>query len=381
MQSAKTPDGEGPEGSSARATARARLSRLRTLEDPLRGELLRDLAARREGLDGRHIVLERRNKEVVASAPEELRDRPDYLILPMASSLSSSSRASERWGTYATAWERAAREYRRGVVLTLTTDPSRFESLLEATESLYADLNRLRSWLAYDPESGPSRPGYRPASVASIEFTDSGLPHLHVAFFGVSWLTKQESLSRYCSENLDRCSVVWLDRIWREGSPESGRWRWERDPDAPTEGRSPKEYLGESMAVRRRVCELSTDEIKRAASALLAHGLEGPDPEELGLELLRERDLERGRELWKAALYFATEVRYYTLSPALREDPDETLPHVPRWERVQIGVYEEIPGYVIDAAHVVARSRPPPWETDRLRDAGLSSGSAGGGSA
>jgi hypothetical protein len=354
--------------------ARSRLSRLRQLEDPVRGELLRDLAARREGVDGKHLTLERRVSADQVPGGRSA-DEPEHLVVPLASALSSSSRARSTYRTYAEAWDRAAESHERGVVLTITTDPSRFSSLLEACEELFEDLNRLRSWLAYDPENGPSRPGRRLPSIATVEFTDSGLPHLHVAFFGASWLTRQDTLTGYLANNLERCSVAWLDRIYREDSPSGGRWRWERSPDAPTDGRTPREYLGESLELRRDVCDLSADELVAASSALREHGLEA-DPDELALGPRERTDLERGQQLWKAALYFASELRYYTLSPSLREPPEESeLPHVPTWERVMISTYDEIPEALLSTAAVIPRSRPPPWLVDRLRDAGSRSGS------
>jgi len=372
MQSAKTPEGSGARQGSARAVARARLSRLRTLEDPVRGELLRDLAARREGVDGKHLTLERR--VAAEDVPGGRDDEPEHLVVPLASALSSSSRSRDAYQTYARGWERAAEEHERGCVLTITTDPARFESIADACSSLFDDLNRLRSWLAYDPQNGPSRPGRRLSSIATVEFTDSGLPHLHVAFFGASWLTQIDALRGYLAENLDRCSVAWIDRIFREDSASGGRWRWERDPDAPTDGRSPREYLGESLELRRDVCDLSADELVQASAALREHGLE-VDPEDLALEPRERTDLERGQQLWKAALYFASELRFYTLSPSLREDPEESdLPHVATWKRVMISGYDKIPDAILSDAAVIPRSRPPPWVVDGLRDAGVSSG-------
>lgn len=82
-------------------------------------------------------------------------------------------------------------------MVTLTTDPGRHDSILDAMDALLENKNRLSAWLSYDPENGPSRPGYRPPNVYALEFTDSGLPHLHVAYFGVRWLVPQETLAEY----------------------------------------------------------------------------------------------------------------------------------------------------------------------------------------
>jgi hypothetical protein len=356
MQSAKTATTRRRRAE-PEATAKARLSRLSRLEDPVRGELLADLAAKRSGIDDKHLVLEREG-EYIPEGEEE------HLILPLATRLSSSSRASESFSKYRTAWERASSRAERGVVLTITTDPSRYDSISEACSSLMGDANRLRSWLAYSPDSGPSRPGERLDSIVVPEFTDSGLPHLHIAFFGASWLTTHDALKGYCAENLDRCSVVWADRIHRRGGAGSRSWAWESDPDAPAGGQDPETYLAEGLRARRETCSLSSDELAAAASTLRECGLE-TEPDELedreGVAPRAAADLRRARGIWKVALYFATGLRFYTLSPELREPtPDGGLPSVESWSRIQIGHYGEIPGYIRDTSTVVSRATPPP---------------------
>ncbi|PSQ33991.1 hypothetical protein BRD08_10845, partial [Halobacteriales archaeon SW_10_66_29] len=64
------------------------------------------------------------------------------------------SEARER---FREAFDRSAQEFNRGVLVTLTTDPGRFDSLLSATESLMDDVARFKSWLATDRRLG-SRP-------------------------------------------------------------------------------------------------------------------------------------------------------------------------------------------------------------------------------
>lgn len=55
-------------------------------------------------------------------------------------------------------------------MVTLTTDPARFDSLADAAASLMADVNRLRSWLAT-----PARLGHRPSCLA-VWVPDADVP-------------------------------------------------------------------------------------------------------------------------------------------------------------------------------------------------------------
>jgi hypothetical protein len=88
---------------------------------------------------------------------------------------------------------------------------------MDATESLLKNKNWLGEWLAYDPKSDdrPGRPGFRPTNLYALEFTDSGLPHLHVVYFGVRWLTTQAALSRYWGDRQGK--VVHIHRLAKRG--------------------------------------------------------------------------------------------------------------------------------------------------------------------
>lgn len=355
MQSAKTPEGSGAGARGAsrrpRDVARARINRLSWIEpgssgDDIRGELLGDLSAKKSGNEGRFLTFSRRSR---------FDDRDDHLLVPLETRFGSEKRAREQYSEYMDAWDRAEREHERGVMLTVTTDPKRFDSILEACSSIMADANRLRSWLAYDPASGPERPGERLPSIVVPEFTDSGLPHVHIVFFGASWLTTADALRGYVSENLDRCEQIHLDRISRRG----GSFRWASDPDRPEiKGRSPREYLSEPLEARSEAALATSDELRAASAALAEHGLEEPLEEFDDRPTVRD-DLRLGRRAWKAGLYFATDLRFFTRSPCLRADPSG-LPHAPKWSLEVIATWEQLPRDLVGNADVISSAVPPP---------------------
>lgn len=329
-----------------------------------RGDLLGAFAAKRSATAGRFHAL------------QDTFDPENHRLVPFATRFNSEERVSDTRERYRTAWERAADRHDRGVVLTLTTDPSRFESLGDACEDLLADVNRLKDWLAYDPEGGPSRPGYRPPSVVAPEFTEDGKPHVHVAFFGVSWLSTHGAMSRYWSEERDRGEVVWTDDIHERG----GRWRWGQGADpahADATATSPREYLRAGVDLLAASASATAEEVAESAEALRAA--------EEGREAADTVARERGERLWKAALYWATDLPAVTVSPTLKPDsdgesdrrataPDGTpLPDdaPSRWRYVGAARYDELPGYVRDGATVVqpsehaerCRGEPPPLRT------------------
>jgi len=179
MHRAKTVGGGGATRNAAETSpdfvkdqARAMLSKVSELgSDSLRADMLGELASVADTWN----VLE----WVPGSGPE-------YLCLLYRNRLNSPSWAStfrRRGGVRGDA---------RGVSTTtrcwtLTTDPKRHDSIADATDSLIENKNRLSSWLACDPESGSPRPGFRPSNLYALEFTDSGIPCLHVVYFGVQW--------------------------------------------------------------------------------------------------------------------------------------------------------------------------------------------------
>ena len=294
--------------SSPREDARDALAGRRVVDtDAARGLLLDALATYRESTEDRYHRLDR----VRGNGPETV-------MLPYSTRFNAPGRVADSWERVESAFSAASDRHDRAVMVTLTTDLERFESVAAAGESLLSDVSRFKSWLATD-----GRLGHRPPSVVVPEFTESGIPHAHVVLFGVSWVVPHAELSAYWGENRDRGEVVWFDRL--SSRDEGGRWRWSAG---------------------------GPEDVRSAAGALRSDERETDGT-----------DAENGREWWRLALYFALDMALATVSPALKPDtggPND-LPHVARYEYRGTARLGEFPGHVRERAVVLSRSgRPPP---------------------
>jgi hypothetical protein len=165
--------GEGEAGQRyAKERAQALLGDLGPIRaDALRAMLLDMLATELASIEDAVAVLER----VRGSGPE-------YLLRPYHTRFNHPQRAGEMRESYGEAWDEASEQYDEAVLATLTTDPTLHDSVAEAEDALLENTNRLAQWLAYQPasEDEPARPGERLPHIWTLEYTDSGLPHLHV---------------------------------------------------------------------------------------------------------------------------------------------------------------------------------------------------------
>ncbi len=119
----------------------------------------------------------------------------------------SSGRISKAFARFNAALEYAYEHHENAVLCTLTSDPGTYadanrpnpRSLMELIENINPAFNNLLSFMDSDPSTIPDarlestpgypaatgRPRYRPPYVKALEFTERGLPHLHVLFFDV----------------------------------------------------------------------------------------------------------------------------------------------------------------------------------------------------
>ncbi|PSP88004.1 hypothetical protein BRC90_08545 [Halobacteriales archaeon QS_4_69_34] len=327
--------------------------------DGERGKLLDALATYRETTEGRYTRLDRIRG-----------DGAETLLLPYMTRFNAPSRVGEARERLEGAFGRASEDYGRGVVLTVTTDPSRYDSVADAADGLLADVGRLKSWLATD-----GRLGERPPSVVVPEWTNRGVPHAHVVLFGVSWAVSHAALRAYWSGSRDRGKIVWFDRIASRSV--GGRWRW-GDGEGPTDagGRSPRRYLSKGLDALDGLASSPPEDVRAAARALRSGSADGSSPTRPeGGEGGPEGDADAaadGREWWRLACYWAVDMRLFTCSPSLKTDRDGStdtdLPHVPCYEYVGTARLGEFPGYVRERAVVLTRD-----------GRGRGSGSASGG--
>jgi hypothetical protein len=279
-----------------------------------RAELLRELDTEREIQRDRFAQFDRVRG-----------NGPDHLLIPYLTRFNDGDRAGNIQQGFRTALDRAADRHRDAVVVTLTTDAKRHSSVSEALSNLYGAKGRFMSWLATDYQLGK-----RPDNLSVLEFTESGLPHVHLVLFGMDWLLPQSQLSAKW-DSLGQGSVV--DVRSAECSRDRQRWYLHNDDGGRVTAR---EYLGKAIR--------GLQDVAQSDAGSLGDAVE---------------DGETG--LWRQALYWATGRQYYSCSPSLRDtDSDEGLPHVKRYEFVGVAQYREIPGHVRRNAVVLDGDRPPP---------------------
>jgi hypothetical protein len=277
-----------------------------------RSELLRELGVERENQQDKFKLMRR----VRGSGS-------DYLLLPYLTRFNSPERAASVRSGFETALRRAGGAYSDAVVVTLTTDSKRFDGLDAAVSNLYESKSRLLSWLSTD-----YRLGYRPDNLSVLEFTESGLPHVHVVLFGLNWAVPQSVLSQKW-DDYGQGSVVDIRSARRRGDD----WLLHNDDGGTA---TLRQYLGKAIRGLQTLAETDAGDVRDAAD---------------------DGDV----SLWRQALYWATERQYYSCSPSLKPDTDDDgLPHVTLWEFVGVAQYRELPGHVRANARVLARGWPPP---------------------
>ncbi len=171
-----------------------------------------------ESIDAKVIVLRHRE------------EREKFALLGYKTRFTDEKRRRKLLARYDHAWRYATKHFRNGVFLTLTTDPSRFSSIYEATMAISWAWNSFMSWLQ-------KRLGRRPPYIKVLEFTQKGLPHLHVVFFDVGYLADHEEITEEWNR-LGQGIINYEYSIINK----NGNWRWKkRKPQGG--GRSVKQYL------------------------------------------------------------------------------------------------------------------------------------------
>lgn len=228
---------------------------------------------------------------------QEETDHSKRLTMPYHTRFNNKHRKDEQWARYNTAWERADDLYTRGVMLTLTTDPKRYDSLLEMLVGLFEAWQDLHEALnqRYKDDT-------RLDFIRALEFggsddsTHVGLPHLHVCIFGVPYIA-HKWLKSY-----------WADRhgqiVHIRGMNKRGSESWVIST-GEKQGHSAAGYLGKYLSK-------TMDPI-------------ADDPDDM-LDTVQswQGESHRDSELWKLAMYWATGRQLWDSSHELKdtEDPD-----------------------------------------------------------
>lgn len=217
------------------------------------------------------------------------------LFTSLSASLSSRERITD-------AFDRAAAAFDVGTILTLTTNPNRYESVEDAADSLVADVTALRKKLGRDlPTPGETLP----ATLTVIEPTSNGVPHVHLVVFGFrpDAVPNVSELKDYWCKQRGRAQQVDTVPIATDGDG------WVRSDDADR-GVRPCSYLCQGADAVVEASDTSAADVFTTAAVHRATGDDIP-PEGTEYERLR----------W-AAFYWATGLRTAIQSQALRDLPD-----------------------------------------------------------
>jgi len=287
--------------------------------DSVRRSLLSELSTELSSIEGKVAVLERTS---------DRSDLPEHLLVPYTTRFNSLPRASESRERFDGTFREAAESHSSAVMATLTTDPDLHDSATGAADALTETLQDLRRWLSREAsaEWAPDRVGRSLPYLSALEWTETGLPHLHVVFFGARSLCSQGALSDYLSDKTGR--VVWVDSLTSRGP--GGRWLWSNPrerPDDASAATQPREYLSEALRSQQRLAGMTADELSAE---------------------IDEGDL----SLWRQALYWASGKQLWTSSEDLQSTSDAEsvvdpgLPSVPQYRFVGTSRYADLPGHV-----------------------------------
>lgn len=218
------------------------------------------------------------------------------LLIPYSTRWTSPRRRRAHFAKYSAVWKNASAMYKDAVFLTLTTDPSRHESVYHATKSMSKSFNRFMSWL----KKYLQKPDL--AYIKALEFTKAGYPHLHVVLFGVDFiappsirkkvralrrLKKWDELKQYYKASKEKITERWsatgqgeINYVYSIYCNEKGHWQWRKYRPHDANGKSPSSYLKKYFA-----------------------------------KALSDSDS------YRVALYWATNTRFYTCSRALQQRP------------------------------------------------------------
>ena len=269
--------------------------------------------------------------------------RPKHLLIPYLTRFNDGGRARKSQSRFRDRLTTAAERYDEAACVTLTPDPTRFDSHSEVVDEFSDAVSRFLSWLQYQL-------GVSPENVKAFDFQRNGLPHIHIALFGISPVDNGQSETGEATLSEAEVRDYW-DNTAGIGSEVSVQpvtcrnesWLLHDDEDGK---RSLSYYLGKRMRELAAYADADTDE-----AADMAEGDEG--------------------SLWRHALFWVYQKRYSSGSDSLLSDDESEgmdLPPVSVWQYEGTACFNQIPKQVIDTAIICRRGQPPPGissSTDR----------------
>jgi len=261
------------------------------------------------------------------------KDNDEYLILPYLSRFNDSDRAKKTKERLYGALGRSVEQFDVATLLTLTVDPKRVSGQSEGMDRLTEQWQKLNSRLNY--QLGGSVPKIR-----VLEFQENGMPHLHVALFGVRKVEAEpttgkptisaQQVRQWWDDEYNVGSQIAVQRVRKRGN----RWLLHESDDSRV---SLRYYLGKASRHLLKVASMSERQL---------------------VDHVASDDL----DLWEQSLYWVHECQYVSCSPSLKDDSsdDSGLPHVTRWQYVGSARYKQIARGVLERATVYNRGGCPP---------------------
>lgn len=114
--------------------------------------------------------------------------------------------------------EQSLRDYYRASLLTLTTDPKRFDSLWVANRSIGEAWNKFMAWLTKRNKR------VRPEYIAAYEYTKSGLVHIHAILF-MPWVADKDDITKEW-ERIGHGTVNDVRGLKRQNIKGKWVWKW-----------------------------------------------------------------------------------------------------------------------------------------------------------
>ena len=177
-----------------------------------------------EECNSKFIVLKRR--------PEVSTDYPLFVKLNYKTRFTDRKIKRENLRKYDRIWRNATAKYKNAVFLTLTTDPKRFKSLYHSWRHFGIALNRFMSYLTKYLRK-------RPTYIAVYEFTKSGLLHVHIVIFGLSFLIPKQQITK----EWERCGQGTINYVYAIKN-DGRKWSWVREkPNTRNANTDVKTYL------------------------------------------------------------------------------------------------------------------------------------------
>lgn len=187
----------------------------------------------------------------------------NYLMFPYTVRFNDAHKKVRNLKTYENAIDNSVQMFEDGVFLTLTTDPllwmgpagmeftrtiknqegevlARYYAKAKGKTLWHANRHESEAWRKYY-EKLVHRFGWRIPYIRVVEFMENGLIHLHVLFFGITWLDDFRKVAEDWGVTYGQGFNCQICRVKRRG----GRWDWASKKDVPqdADGKKPDDYL------------------------------------------------------------------------------------------------------------------------------------------